>query len=138
MKSCSPSEIIEKIEASTIESKLNSNFSYQSIKTIYKISCADLRNNIKMNLIHLNHILENLYFKINATNLNDSKNEIRKSFVQNSENSIIFPSINELKNLWSIYLDWKDDIFYKIQNNKFLMTKPEFRTKIIIYFKIKT
>lgn len=89
-----------------------------------------------MNLIDLNHILEDLYFKINATNLNDSKNEIRKSFVQNSKNSIVFPSINELKNLWSIYLDWKDDIFSKIQKNKFLMSKPEFRTKNQ-YFKIK-
>ena len=90
-----------------------------------------------MNLIHLNHILEDLYFKINATNLNDSKNEIRKTFVKNSENSISFPSINELKNLWSIYLDWKDGIFYQIQNNKFLMSKPEFRTKMKINFKIK-
>jgi hypothetical protein len=129
------------MEASTIESNLTSSFSYQSIKTIFKISCIDLRTNVKTNLIKLNHVLENLFSEIeiafNIDNFNDdTKIKIRKVFVQNSENSKLCPSINELKNLWNILLDWKEEISDKIYKKKFLVSQPKFCNKNLEFYNL--
>lgn len=43
------------------------------------------------------------------------KIKVRVSFLQNSEGSKSFPTINELKNLWSVLADCKQEIAEKIE-----------------------